>query len=148
MHEKKGRVEDAVHAARAAVEEGVVPGGGVAYLRAIPDVEAVKAKGDEAIGVGIVARALEAPCAQIAANAGQDGSVVVAEVRARKGWEGYNAVTDEYQDLWKEGIIDPTKVTVTALQSAASIAGLLLTTEVAVTELKGGREKRAEAAVV
>jgi chaperonin GroEL len=147
MHERKGRVEDAVHAARAAVQEGIVPGGGVALLRCIDAARAVKAKGDEKIGVDIVVRALRSPCAQIAANTGTDGTVVVAEVLGKKGAVGFNAATGEYEDLLKAGVIDPTKVTRTALQSAASIAGLLLTTEVAVTELKKKADK-IEAAVV
>jgi chaperonin GroEL len=147
MHEKKGRVEDAVHAARAAVQEGIVPGGGVALLRCIEAVEKVKGKGDEKIGVEILARALRSPCKQIADNTGADGSVIVAEVLDKKGAVGFNAATGEFTDLVKAGVIDPTKVTRTALQAAASIAGLLLTTEVAVTELKTKDEKTAAAVI-
>jgi chaperonin GroEL len=147
MHERKGRVEDAVHAARAAVQEGIVPGGGVALLRCIDAVEKVKGVGDEQIGVEILARALRSPCRQIAENTGADGSVVVAEVLELKGAKGFNAATGEYTDLVKAGVIDPTKVTRTALQAAAGIAGLLLTTEVAVTELKKKDDKTAAAVI-
>jgi chaperonin GroEL len=138
LKEKKARVEDALHATRAAVEEGIVPGGGVALLRAIPAVEALIAtlKGDEKIGATIVRRALEEPLRQIVANAGEEGAVVVAKVLEYKDQDfGYNAATSVYEDLVKAGVIDPTKVTRTALQNAASIAGLLLTTEALIVEL-------------
>jgi chaperonin GroEL len=147
MHERKGRVEDAVHAARAAVEEGIVAGGGVALLRCIEAVEQVKGKGDEKIGIEILARALRAPCRQIAENTGADGSVIVADVLALKGAKGYNAATGEFEDLVKAGVIDPTKVTRTALQAAAGVAGLLLTTEVAVTTLNKKDDKTAAAVI-
>ncbi len=136
MKEKKARVEDALHATRAAVEEGIVPGGGVALLRAqsaLKNVDTVDA--DEQVGVRIIERALEEPIRLIANNAGAEGSIVVAKVRDEKGKNfGYNAQTEQYEDLVKAGVIDPTKVTRTALQNAASIAGLLLTTESVVTE--------------
>jgi chaperonin GroEL len=136
MKEKKARVEDALHATRAAVEEGIVPGGGVALINCIDAVEGLKLAGDEKIGAGIIRRALESPMRQIAANAGQDGAVVVQNVRQAKkaGW-GYNAATDKYEDLVKSGVIDPTKVTRTALQNAASVASLLLTTDALVSDL-------------
>jgi chaperonin GroEL len=134
MKEKKARVEDALHATRAAVEEGIVPGGGVALLRAQEAIDALSLEGDEAIGAQIVRRALEEPLRQLAANAGDEGATVVQNVRAKKGSVGYNAETGEYEDLLKAGVIDPTKVTRTALQNAASIAGLLLTTEVLIAE--------------
>src|SRR3954447_6960555 len=138
MKEKKARVEDALHATRAAVEEGIVPGGGIALLRAQKALENLKnLEGDEKIGVQIVRRALEEPIRQIANNAGVEGSIVVAKVReSESGSFGYNARTDEYEDLVQSGVIDPTKVTRTALQNAASIAGLLLTTESVVVEKK------------
>src|SRR4051794_3610588 len=135
MKEKKARVEDALHATRAAVEEGIVPGGGVALLRCLPAIELVKgANEDERIGVEIIKRAIEYPTRALAENAGVEGSVVVQEVKRRKGNEGYNVATNEYEDLVKAGVVDPTKVTRAALQNAASIAGLLLTTECLVTE--------------
>jgi chaperonin GroEL len=135
MKEKKALVEDALHATRAAVEEGIVPGGGVALLRAQAKLEGLKLdREDEQIGVQILYRALEHPIRQIALNAGVEGSIVVAKVREGKGGFGYNAQTDEYEDLVKAGVIDPTKVVRTALQNAASIAGLLLTTEAVVVE--------------
>jgi len=136
MKEKKARVEDALHATRAAVEEGIVPGGGVALLRAQAALDKLKVSGDEKIGVAIVRRAIEEPIRAIADNAGVEGSIVVAKVRDGKGGFGYNAATDEYEDLVKAGVIDPTKVTRTALQNAASIASLLLTTECVVVERK------------
>ena len=137
MKEKKARVEDALHATRAAVEEGIVPGGGVALLRAQSCLDRVKASGDEKIGVEIIRRAIEEPIRAIVANAGVEGSIVVAKVREAKDKAyGYNAATDEYVDMVKAGIIDPTKVTRTALQNAASIAGLLLTTECVIVERK------------
>src|SRR5450631_1883716 len=136
MKEKKARVEDALHATRAAVEEGIVAGGGVALIRCISAIEAVKTSNeDEAIGVGIVKRAVEAPLRALAANAGEEGSVIVDKVKKSKGNEGYNVATGEYQDLVKAGIVDPKKVTRSALQNAASIAGLLLTTECLITDM-------------
>jgi chaperonin GroEL len=136
MKEKKARVEDALHATRAAVEEGIVPGGGVALLSAQSALDKLKRDdSDEMIGVQIVRRALEEPLRQIAINAGAEGSIVVEKVREKKGKAfGYNAATDTYEDLVKAGVIDPTKVTRTALQNAASIAGLLLTTEAVVVD--------------
>jgi chaperonin GroEL len=135
MKEKKARVEDALHATRAAVEEGIVPGGGVAYLRARAVVEAVKVpEGDQRFGVQIVHKALEAPSRRIAENAGEDGAVVVAKIVAGKGAFGFNAQTEVYEDLEKAGVIDPTKVSRTALQNAASVASLLLTTEAMIAE--------------
>jgi chaperonin GroEL len=135
MKEKKARVEDALHATRAAVEEGIVPGGGVAFIRTQGALDAVKLEGDEAVGLEIVRRAIESPLRQLANNAGQEGALIVQEVKKRKGNEGYNVATGEYTDLVKAGVVDPTKVTRTALQNAASISGLLLTTEALVTEL-------------
>src|SRR6267154_872757 len=136
MKEKKARVEDALHATRAAVEEGIVAGGGVALIRCIAAIEAVKgANDDEKIGVDIVKRAVEGPLRALAANAGVEGSLIVQEVKKRKGNEGYNVTTGEYEDLVKAGVVDPKKVTRSALQNAASIAGLLLTTECLITEL-------------
>ncbi len=137
MKEKKARVEDALHATRAAVEEGIVPGGGVALLRAQAVLEKVKGTEDEKIGVDIIRRSLEEPIRMIAQNAGVEGSIIVAKIRESKDKAfGYNAATDEFEDLVKAGVIDPTKVTRTALQNAASIAGLLLTTECVVVERK------------
>jgi len=143
VKERKDLVDDAFHATRAAVEEGVVPGGGVAYLRAIEAVRKAreKARGDEKVGCDIVARALAYPTRQIAENAGQDGAVVVAEILERGGKIGYNARTGEYVDMFKAGIIDPAKVTRTALENAASVAGLMLTTQVLVTELKDEKKE-------
>ena len=136
MKEKKARVEDALHATRAAVEEGIVPGGGVALLRAQKALDNMKdLEGDEKIGVQIVRRAIEEPTRQLADNAGAEGALVVEEIKKRKGNEGYDVATGEYTDLVKAGIVDPTKVTRSALQNAASIAGLLLTTEALVTEI-------------
>jgi chaperonin GroEL len=144
MKEKKARVEDALHATRAAVEEGIVPGGGVAFLRAQPALDRIKGTDDEKVGVAIVRRALEEPIRMIAQNAGAEGSIVVARVKASKERNfGYNAQTDVYEDLVKAGVIDPTKVARTALQNAASIAGLLLTTECVLTERR--EEKAAPA---
>jgi chaperonin GroEL len=145
MKEKKARVEDALHATRAAVEEGIVPGGGVALIRCTPALDKVKGSEDEKIGVDIVRRAIEEPARWIAQNAGVDGSIVLAKIReAKEKNYGYNAGSDDYEDLVKAGVIDPTKVTRTALQNAASIAGLLLTTECVVVEKK--EEKAAPAA--
>ncbi|MBI5818705.1 MAG: chaperonin GroEL [Verrucomicrobia bacterium] len=135
MKEKKARVEDALHATRAAVEEGIVPGGGVALLRVLPEVEKLKLEGDEQIGVNIVKRALEEPIRKLTFNAGVEGSIVVQEIKKRKGSEGFNVETLQYEDLFKSGVVDPTKVTRFALQNAASIAGLLLTTECLITEI-------------
>jgi chaperonin GroEL len=136
MKERKARVEDALHATRAAVEEGIVPGGGVALIRCLPAIEALHLKDDdEKIGVDIVKRAVEYPTRWLAANGGYEGSVVVQEVRKRKGNEGFNVSTGDYEDLVKAGVVDPKKVTRTALQNAASIAGLLLTTEALITEV-------------
>jgi chaperonin GroEL len=140
LEEKKHRIEDAVSATKAAVEEGIVPGGGVALVRAISALNDVKAKGDETVGVRILRRALEEPLRQIAANAGQDGAVVLSEVQKRDGNYGYNAAEDKYEDLVKAGIIDPTKVTRSALQNAASVAAMLLTTEAAVSDLPEKKE--------
>jgi len=134
MKEKKARVEDALHATRAAVEEGVVPGGGVALIRAIEAVGALKLHGEQAFGVNIVKRALEEPLRQIAANAGQEGSIVVNAVKNQKGAYGFDAAKDVYGDMIKAGIIDPTKVVRSALQNAASVSGLMLTTEACIAE--------------
>jgi chaperonin GroEL len=136
MKEKKARVEDALHATRAAVEEGIVPGGGVAFIRAQKALDNLRGlEADEKVGVAIVRRAIEEPTRQLADNAGKEGALVVEEVKKRKGNEGYDVAADEYTDLVKAGIVDPTKVTRSALQNAASISGLLLTTEALVTEL-------------
>ncbi|HXT11197.1 MAG TPA: chaperonin GroEL [Candidatus Angelobacter sp.] len=136
MKEKKARVEDALHATRAAVEEGIVPGGGVALLRCLNAIEGVKgANEDEQIGVDIIRRAIEYPSKHLAMNGGYEGSVVVQEIKKRKGNEGFNAATGQYEDLVKAGVVDPKKVTRSALQNAASIAGLLLTTECLITEV-------------
>ena len=134
MKEKKARVEDALNATRAAVEEGIVPGGGVAYLRCIPALEKLKLEGDQKIGVDIVKRALEEPIRQIANNAGQEGSVVCEKVKNEKGAFGFDAAKDEFTDLIKAGIIDPTKVVRLALQNASSVASLMITTEALVAE--------------
>ena len=144
MKEKKARVEDALHATRAAVEEGIVPGGGVALIRAQKAVEKLDLKGDEAIGADIIRRAIEQPLRTLVANAGGEGSVVVNEVKKRNGNVGYNVATGEYEDLVKAGVVDPKKVTRTALQNAASIAGLLLTTECLITEIPE-KDKKAPA---
>ena len=144
MKEKKARVEDALHATRAAVEEGIVAGGGVALLRCLPAIEALKLEGDEQIGADIVRRAIEEPTRALANNAGIEGSIVVQEVKKRKGNEGYNVSTGQYEDLVKAGVVDPKKVTRIALQNAASIAGLLLTTECLICELPE-KEKAAPA---
>ena len=136
MKEKKARVEDALHATRAAVEEGIVPGGGVAYLRCLGPLGKAKFERDEDLGRMIVMKALESPIRQIAENSGREGSIVVQDVKSKRGGYGYNAQTDVFEDLVKAGVVDPTKVTRIALQNAASIAGLLLTTEALVTEIK------------
>ena len=135
MKEKKARVEDALNATRAAVEEGIVPGGGVAFLRASMVIDHLKLKGDEKVGGDIVRRALEEPIRQIAENAGVEGSIVVQKVRENNGAYGFNAETESYEDLMASGIIDPTKVTRIALQNASSIASLMITTEALVTEI-------------
>ncbi len=135
MKEKKHRIEDAVAATKAAVEEGIVPGGGVALVRALSALASVKADSEEAVGVAIVRKAVEAPIRVIAENAGKDGSVVAEEVKKRSGSEGYNAATDVYEDLLVSGIVDPAKVTRTALQNAASIAAMFLTTECVITDI-------------
>src|ERR1700690_525159 len=141
MKEKKARVEDALHETRGAVEEGIVPGGGVALLRCLPALDALKLEGDEQIGVDIIKRAIEEPLRALAINAGVEGSIVVQEVKKRKGNDGYNVSTGEYEDLVKAGVVDPKKVTRTALQNAASIAGLLLTTECLITEIPEKKDK-------
>jgi chaperonin GroEL len=143
MKEKKARVEDALHATRAAVEEGVVPGGGVALLRALPALDSLKFDDDRRYGVNIIRRAIEEPLRQIAANAGVDGAVVVEKVKGGKGAFGFNAATEEYEDLAKAGVIDPTKVVRAALQNAASVAALMLTTEVLVAEKPKKKEESA-----
>ncbi|HVZ71903.1 MAG TPA: chaperonin GroEL [Polyangia bacterium] len=134
MKEKKARVEDALHATRAAVEEGIVPGGGVALIRALSSIESLKFDDDRQYGVNIIRRAAEEPLRQIASNAGVDGSIVVEKVRNGKGAFGFNAATEEYEDMVKAGVIDPTKVVRAALQNAASVASLMLTTEALVAE--------------
>ncbi|MHC4600272.1 MAG: chaperonin GroEL [Planctomycetota bacterium] len=147
MKEKKARVEDAYHATKAAAEEGIIPGGGVALLRVSDSVDALKLKGDEKIGARIVKAALDRPLFQIGVNSGLDGAVVVEEVKERGGNQGFDASSGKYVDMIKAGILDPTKVTRVALQNASSIASLLLTTEVMGTDLKGEEEK-VQAAVV
>ncbi len=134
MKEKKARVEDALHATRAAVEEGVVPGGGVALIRASSALDSLRGGEDEKVGIGIIRKALEDPCRWIATNAGWEGSVVVDKIKNNKGSFGFNAASEEFEDLMKAGIIDPTKVVRSALQNAASVASLLLTTECMVAE--------------
>lgn len=144
MNEKKARVEDALHATRAAVEEGIVPGGGVAFIRAIASLDEArkKFKGDEKVGVDIIAKVLESPLRQIASNTGVDGSVVVEEVKELSTNMGYDANTGNYVDMFDAGIVDPAKVSRVALQNAASVAGLLLTTETIITELKEEEEEK------
>ncbi|MEO6741902.1 MAG: TCP-1/cpn60 chaperonin family protein, partial [Chthoniobacteraceae bacterium] len=142
MKEKKARVEDALHATRAAVEEGIVPGGGVALIRAQKAIDNLKIEGDEKIGAEIVRRAIEQPLRTLADNAGLEGALIVSECKRRKGNEGLNIATGEWVDLVKAGVVDPTKVTRSALQNAASISGLLLTTECLITEIP---EKKAPA---
>jgi chaperonin GroEL len=138
MKQKKARIEDALHATRAAAEEGIVPGGGSALLLVVPAVEklANTLEGDERLGASIVLRALEEPVRYIAENSGHDGAVVAEEVKTKGGSYGFNANTGEYVDMFKSGIVDPTKVTRTALQNAASISGLMLTTEAMITSIK------------
>jgi len=134
MKEKKARVEDALHATRAAVEEGILPGGGVALLRASANVKPEGLSQDEQVGYNIILRACRAPLTQIADNAGQDGGIVCEKVSEMKGSMGYNAATGEYEDLVKAGVIDPTKVTRTALQNASSVSTLLLTSDALIAE--------------
>ena len=143
MKEKKARVEDALHATRAAVEEGIVPGGGVALIRAQAAVGDLGLVGDEKTGAEIIARAIEAPLRQLAANAGVEGALIVAEVKKGKGNDGYNVATGKYEDLIKGGVVDPAKVTRSALQNAASISGLLLTTECLIADIP--KEEKADA---
>jgi chaperonin GroEL len=140
MKEKKARVEDALHATRAAVEEGIVPGGGTALIRAQAAIGDLGLTGDEATGAGIVARAIEAPLRQLAANAGREGALIVEKVKNEKGNVGYNVASDSYEDLVKSGVVDPTKVTRSALQNAASISGLLLTTECLISDVPEKKE--------
>ena len=141
MKEKKDRFEDALHATRAANEEGIIPGGGVAYLRAIAALDTVKAENeDEEIGVNIIRRALEEPLRQIVENAGLEGSIIVQKVKEGKDDYGFNARTEIYENLYSAGVIDPTKVARVALENAASIAGLLLTTECVISEIKEEKE--------
>ena len=140
MKEKKARVEDALHATRAAVEEGIVPGGGTALIRAQKALDGLKLKGDEATGVDIVRRAIESPLRTLASNAGVEGALIVEHVKNAKGNEGYNVATGKFEDLILSGVVDPTKVTRSALQNAASISGLLLTTECLITELPEKKE--------
>jgi len=150
MKQTKARMEDALHATRAAVEEGILPGGGVAYLRSIDAARSVKAKGDEKIGVEIVARALQAPIRQIVENCGEDGAVVADEVLQKETNIGYDAQKGEYVDMFKAGIIDPTKVVRSAVQNSTSIAGLMLTTEVLITrtdDLEGGDKAPVEGSI-
>jgi chaperonin GroEL len=141
MKEKKARVEDALHATRAAVEEGIVAGGGVAYIRAASVLDSLKLDHDQQAGIDIVRKALFEPAKQIAINAGQDGGVVVDKIKSGKGAYGFNASTEEFEDLIKAGILDPTKVTRVALQNAASVAGLMITTECAIAEKPEEKEK-------
>ena len=140
MKEKKDRVDDALHATRAAVEEGIVPGGGVAYLRCQKAIEALKLEGDEKVGADIITRAIEAPLRKLVNNAGQEAALVIANVKKASGTNGYNVRTGEYADLMKCGVVDPAKVTRSALQNAASIAGLLLTTDCMVTDIPEKKE--------
>jgi chaperonin GroEL len=140
LKEKKHRIEDALSTTRAAVEEGLVAGGGTALVQAIPALDELQLEGDEAIGVTILRRALEAPVRQIAENAGQEGSVVVAAVRGKPIGEGYDALKGDYGDMFAKGIVDAAKVTRSALQHAASIAGMVLTTETLVTDLPEKKE--------
>jgi chaperonin GroEL len=141
MKEKKARVEDAMHATKAAVEEGIVPGGGIAFLRTIPSLEKLKEKNEDIqLGINIVRRSLEEPLRQIAKNAGFEGSIIVAEAKAKEKATGFDAYTGKWVDMFEAGIVDPAKVARNALQNAASIAALMLTTEAMVHELPG-REK-------
>jgi len=140
MKEKKARIEDALHATKAAVEEGIVPGGGVAYIRALSALDKLNLEGDQKIGADIVRKALAEPLKQIAENAGFEGALIVEEVKKLDANKGFNALTGEFVDMFEAGIIDPTKVERIALQNAASIASLLLTTEALVTEIKEKKE--------
>jgi chaperonin GroEL len=136
MKEKKDRVDDALSATRAAVEEGIIPGGGVAYIRAIASLEGLKGDNeDQTTGIAIVRRSLEEPLRQIVANAGVEGSVIVQEVKKGKGDYGFNARTEKYENLYETGVIDPTKVARVALENAASIAGMILTTETLIADI-------------
>jgi chaperonin GroEL len=135
MKEKKARVEDAMHATKAAVEEGIVPGGGVALIRASKALDNLKLEGDQKIGVALIKRAIEEPARWIATNAGLEGSIIVAQIKDGKGDDGFNAATEVFEDLVKAGVIDPAKVVRNALQNASSIASLLLTTEALVSEI-------------
>jgi chaperonin GroEL len=144
MKEKKARVEDALHATRAAVEEGIVPGGGVALVRAAVGLGSMRVSDDEKVGVRIIQKALEEPMRWIASNAGADGSVILDKVKNGKGAFGFNAATEEYEDLVKAGIVDPTKVVRTALQNAASVAGMMITTEAMIAD-KPEKKKEAPA---
>ena len=146
MKEKKARVEDAMHATKAAVEEGIVPGGGVALLRASKALAGLKLSGEQQIGVKIIARAIEEPLRWIATNAGQEGSIVIEKVKGMGPEEGFNALNDTYENLVRAGVIDPTKVVRTALQNAASIASLLLTTEALVSEIPEKKQPTAPGA--
>jgi chaperonin GroEL len=142
MKERKFRVEDALNATKAAKQEGVVPGGGISYLRCSQAIRAANFKGDERVGADVLADALEAPCRQIADNAGHDGSYIVETLKeSKKPTDGYNALTGEYADMLKAGILDPTKVARCAIQNASSIAGLMLTTNTLVTDLKKKESK-------
>jgi chaperonin GroEL len=134
MKEKKARVEDALHATRAAIEEGIVPGGGVALIRALSSLASLKFDDDRRYGVSVIRRAVEEPLRQIARNAGVDGAIIVEKVKNGSGAFGFNAATEEYEDLVKAGVIDPTKVVRVALQNAASVASLMLTTEALIAE--------------
>jgi len=143
--EKQHRVEDAVRATKAALEEGIVPGGGIALIRTLPVLEKIKTDNDdEKIGVEIVKKALEEPIRKIAENAGYDGSVILEEIKKRGTYEGFNALTGEYTDMAKAGIVDPTKVTRSALENAASVASMLLTTEAVVADLPEKKESKGE----
>ena len=144
MKDKKARVDDAVNATRAAIEEGVIPGGGIALLKAIPELEKLSLPEDQKIGVDIIKKALEEPAKQIAINAGKEGSVVVERLKKETGYIGYNAKKDVYEDLVKAGVIDPVKVTRTALQNAASIAGMLLTTDALVVDIPEKKDEHSE----
>ena len=145
MKEKKARVEDAMHATKAAVEEGIVPGGGVALVRGGKALEKLKLEGDQKVGLEIIRRAIEEPMRHIATNAGAEGSIVVAKVKEMKADEGFNAATEVYEDLVKAGVIDPAKVVRNALQNASSIASLLLTTEALVSEIPEEKKEAAHA---
>jgi chaperonin GroEL len=145
VKEKKDRVEEELIATRAAVQEGIVPGGGVALIRAGKALDSLKLEGDQKVGVELIRKAIEEPCRWIATNAGQEGSIVVSKVKDAKGDEGYNAGTDKYEDMVKAGVIDPVKVVRTALQNASSIASLLLTTEARVSEFPEDKKEAAGA---